>query len=226
MVCSRWEEPFGRTSLESASRGCAVIITRRGGLPETITNGIIVEDLSAKNIFDSINKLIKNKSYRKDIQSESLKNFYLTNKNDFNLIDFYRDNIIKNTLEKINIKKLKILHVTNFNERHNGRLFYNTGKRINNGFVRLGHNVLKFSDRDIVSYYRSLNDLNGAKRLNKKLIEVISNYLPDIIVLGHADLINYSTLKFIKINYPNYKSIYFGEVLDNKVKRNILSNGY
>jgi len=26
VACSRWEEPFGRTSLEAASRGCAVII--------------------------------------------------------------------------------------------------------------------------------------------------------------------------------------------------------
>ena len=42
VVCSRWEEPFGRTSLESASCGCAVVITNRGGLPETITNGVTV----------------------------------------------------------------------------------------------------------------------------------------------------------------------------------------
>ena len=48
VVCSRWEEPFGRTSLESASCGCAVIITNRGGLPETITNGIIVQKLNKK----------------------------------------------------------------------------------------------------------------------------------------------------------------------------------
>ena len=27
VVCSRWQEPFGRTSLEAASRGCAVIIS-------------------------------------------------------------------------------------------------------------------------------------------------------------------------------------------------------
>ena len=32
VTCSRWEEPFGRTSLEAASRGCAVIISNRGGL--------------------------------------------------------------------------------------------------------------------------------------------------------------------------------------------------
>ena len=36
VVCSRWEEPFGRTSLESASCGCAVIITNRGGLPKQL----------------------------------------------------------------------------------------------------------------------------------------------------------------------------------------------
>ena len=35
VVPSRWEEPFGRTSLEASSRGCATIISNRGGLPET-----------------------------------------------------------------------------------------------------------------------------------------------------------------------------------------------
>ena len=32
VVCSRWNEPFGRSSLEAASRGCGVIISNRGGL--------------------------------------------------------------------------------------------------------------------------------------------------------------------------------------------------
>jgi len=222
VVCSRWEEPFGRTSLESASRGCAVIITRRGGLPETITNGIIVDKLSEKNVFNAIDKLIQNKKLRKEIQKESLNNFNLTNLNASNLIDNYRNEIIKSNQLNIDIKKLKILHVTNFNERHNGRLFYNTGKRINNGFVRLGHSVLEFSDRDIVSYYRSFKDLNGSKKLNSKLIDVISNYLPDIIVLGHADLINYSTLNFIKKNYPKIKlSQWFLDRMDSEWRDNL-----
>ena len=30
VVCSRWEEPFGRTSLEASANGCAVIITNKG----------------------------------------------------------------------------------------------------------------------------------------------------------------------------------------------------
>ena len=201
VVCSRWEEPFGRTSLESSSCGCAVIITNRGGLPETITNGIIVEKLNKKNIFEAIEQLIINKKIRINLQKLSLKNFSLTNKNASRLIDDYRNQLLEKN-EKNHRKCLKILHVTNFNERHNGRLFYNTGKRINNGFIRLNHSVLEFSDRDIVSYYRGIRDLDGSKKLNNKIIEVISNYLPDLIVLGHADLISFKTLSFIKNNYP------------------------
>ena len=52
VVCSRWEEPFGRSSLEASSRGCAVIISDKGGLKETITNGIILKNNSIKDIFD------------------------------------------------------------------------------------------------------------------------------------------------------------------------------
>jgi len=126
-------------------------------------------------------------------------------------IDIYRNKILKKFNVNIKVSKslnnLKILHVTNFNERHDGRLFYNTGRRINNGFIRLNHSVLEFSDRDIVSYYRNLRDLNGSKKLNNKLLSVISNYLPDIIVLGHADLVKLETLKFIKKNYPNIKIV-------------------
>tara|TARA_B100000780_G_scaffold274355_1_gene239244 strand:- start:66 stop:2180 length:2115 start_codon:yes stop_codon:yes gene_type:complete len=222
VVCSRWEEPFGRTSLEASSCGCAVIITNRGGLPETITNGIIVEKLNKDNIYNAIENLIINKKNRKNIQKLSLKNFILTNKSSSKLIDTYRDKLIN---ENIGIKKekLKILHVTNFNERHNGRLFYNTGKRINNGFIRLKHSVLEFSDRDIVSYYRKLTDINGSRKLNQKLIEVISNYLPDLIILGHADLVDFNTLKFIKKNYPDIKICqWFLDRMDSDWSKNLI----
>ena len=208
VACSRWEEPFGRTSLEAASRGCAVIISNRGGLPETITNGIILRNLEVRTLFLSIENLIKNKKKLLFLQKQSVKNFYLTDSFISKKIDTYRDKLdtsLRLYLQKNKIKKIKVLHVTNFNERHNGRLFYNTGKRINNGFIRLNHSVLEFSDRDIVSYYRNFNDFDGSKKLNKKLLEVISNYVPDILIIGHADLIKIDTLEYIKKNYPNIK---------------------
>ena len=225
VACSRWEEPFGRTSLEASSRGCAVIISNRGGLPETITNGVIVRILNTKNIYKSMHDLIIDKKKRINLQKLSLKNFYLTDQYIANKIDNYRNKLIsKNMLfnkKNISFSKLKILHITNFNERHNGRLFYNTGKRINNGLIRLGHSVLEFSDRDIVSYYRSINDLSGAKKLNAKLIEVISNYVPNVIILGHADLIKFETLAFIKKNYPQIKIVqWFLDRMDSQWKVN------
>ena len=61
IVSSRWEEPFGRTSLEAASRGSAVIISNKGGLPETSKSAIILKSLDEKNLFKEISNLILNK---------------------------------------------------------------------------------------------------------------------------------------------------------------------
>ena len=207
VVCSRWEEPFGRTSLEAAANGCAVIISNKGGLPETVTNAIIMKVLNKKELVNKINYLIKNKKQRTEYQKLSINNFYLTHKYVAGLIDNYRDLKI-NRVTMFNVKKkftARILHITNFNERLDGRLFFNTGRRINNGFIRLGHSVLGFSDRDIVKYYKSYKDLSGGTSLNEKLRNTCFNYKPDIIVMGHSDLINGQQLGVLKDDYPNVK---------------------
>ena len=206
VVCSRWEEPFGRTSLEASSNACAVIISNRGGLPETITNGIIIKKLTSDVLLKEIKKLIKNPKLRRKLQSLSYNNFFLTHKYVSRKIDdFRKDKLSFKKLNYFNNKKLRILHVTNFNERHDGRLYFNTGRRINNGFIRLGHSILEFSDRDILKYYKSYKDISGSKSLNDKLKKTCYNFKPDIIVLGHADSILPQTLGELKDDYPNLK---------------------
>jgi len=208
VVCSRWEEPFGRTSLEAAANGCAVIVSNRGGLPETVTNAIILNKLNSAELAKAINNLIKNRNERKRLQDLSINNFYLTHKWVTELIDNYRDiklskiNLFSTVKRKIS---LRILHITNFNERLDGRLFFNTGRRINNGFIRLGHSVLGFSDRDIVKYYKSYKDISGSSSLNEKLKNTCYNYKPDLIVMGHSDLVNAQQLGELKDDYPNIK---------------------
>ncbi len=208
VVCSRWEEPFGRTSLEASANGCAVIISDRGGLPETITNGVILKKLNQKNLFKEIDDLIKDSKKRKELQKLALKNFYLTHSYISKAIDEIRDQKLL-PINIFNLKKknksLRILHVTNFNERHNGRLFFNTGRRINNGFIRLGNSVLEFSDRDIQKHYKSYSDFSGAKTLNDKLIKSCQNYKPDLIIMGHADLVSPNILGNLKDEYPSLK---------------------
>ena len=206
IACSRWEEPFGRTSLEASASGCAVIITNKGGLPETVTNAKILNELNVYNLEKVIKSLIDNKSLRKEFQKLSIQNFYLTHEYVTKMIDDYRDNKLKFHTgfftRKSNLN-LRILHITNFNERLDGRLFFNTGRRINNGFIRLGHSVLGFSDRDIQKYYKSFGDLKGAKTLNDKLKKTCYNYKPDLIVLGHADLISADQISELREDYPN-----------------------
>ena len=207
VICSRWEEPFGRTSLEAAANGCAVIISNRGGLKETITNGVILKKLNHINLFNEIENLIKNNKKRAKLQKLSLKNFFLSHSYVSKLIDNVRDQKLK-LIKKFNIKKnisLRILHVTNFNERHDGRLFFNTGRRINNGFIRQGNSVLEFSDRDIQKNYKSYSDLSGSKSLNEKLRKTCYNFKPDLIVLGHADLVYEDMLGQLKDEYPFLK---------------------
>ena len=208
VACSRWEEPFGRTSLEASANGCAVIITNKGGLPETVTNAKIINNLNVKNLTKNLNLLIKNNNLRKKLQSLSIKNFYLTHKFVSNNIDNYRSEKLllnKKIFLKAARKNLRILHVTNFNERLDGRLFFNTGRRLNNGFIRLGHSVLGFSDRDIQKYYKSVRDFKGSKILNDKLKKTCYNYKPDLIITGHADLLSRDQIQELKEENPNTK---------------------
>ena len=199
VVCSRWDEPFGRTSLEAASRGSAVIISNKGGLPETSETAITLKDFSSSEIFNQIQKLIDNKKILLKTQKNNFKTFKFDHKYISNLIDNIRNQF--ENIKSFAIKKdqiLKVMHITNFNERFNGRLHYNTGRRLNNGFIRLGHNVLAMSDRDILHNNKSIKDLKGFNNLQNKILETFENFKPDLIVLGHADRVSTNTLEKLK----------------------------
>ena len=198
VVCSRWQEPFGRASLEAASRGSAVIISNTGGLPETTKSGIILKSLSKKELVTAMEKLIIDKKKLLRTQKDNYKNFKFTHNYISNLVDTIREKTFTKTF---NIKKpliLKILHITNFNNRFDGRLHYNTSKRLNNGFIRLGHNVLSISDRDIISNNKTIADLKGVHSLQKIVLNNFNNFKPDLVVLGHADSVNLETINYIK----------------------------
>ena len=60
-------------------------------------------------------------------------------------------------------------------------------------------------------------DISGSKSLNNKLIEITGNYMPDLIILGHADQILKETLIKIKKFYPSIKFCqWFLDKMDDK----------
>ena len=94
VVCSRIEEPFGRTALEASSSGCAVIISNKGGLTEACPKGLKINNLTQENIQKTIEKLIKNQNFRKSLQKKIYKHFHLTNNYISKKIDSYRGKLI------------------------------------------------------------------------------------------------------------------------------------
>ncbi len=106
------------------------------------------------------------------------------------------------------MKNFKILHITDLHFRHNGRLYYSTGKKLNNGLILNGHNVLNISDRDITSQRKNIFDIGSKKFLTEKIVQNIENFKPDIILLGHVDRLDYESFISIK---EKYNSIRFAQ---------------
>lgn len=101
---------------------------------------------------------------------------------------------------------LRILHVTNYSLEPKVPGYYGVPYKITNGLTRLGHNVLPFADRDmarLLTVFRSRKF--GIRPLNKKLLEVVEKFVPDLIIFGHADMIHRETLMTIREKLQNVK---------------------
>ena len=81
-------------------------------------------------------------------------------------------------------KGIKILHIADMHNRHQGRLFYSTGKKLNNGFIKNNFNILQISDRDFLQSnifnYKKIHFINHINN-------TIHNFNPDIVLFGHVD---------------------------------------
>ena len=199
VVPSKWEEPFGRTALEASSRGCATIISNKGGLPETTNQAIVLKNLNEETLYRQIRYLIKNKKIRKNIQKNSLKNVQHIISSNTKIIDRLRLESLPYSNFNFIKKKIKILNIYNQGQKLNHRLYnISIGKKFSNGFIRNGHDVLEISDRDYVRNNRSLNFLTKRNTFQKYLLETFKNYNPDLVFFGHTKNIDHETIDNFK----------------------------
>lgn len=99
---------------------------------------------------------------------------------------------------------MKILHVAHAHMKSLGARNYFFPVRINNGFIRNGHEVYWFSDRDMARYYGLFNSRKlGARSANRKFLEVCRNFQPDVVALSSADIIQSETLHEARRTLPN-----------------------
>lgn len=104
------------------------------------------------------------------------------------------------------MKSLKVVHCANFSESKLGQVFYSIDRKITNGLIRNGHFVYDFSYREVAKNSTFLKRKKlGTKKMNQKLIDTIININPDLLLLGHSELVYTGTLKKIKESFPNIK---------------------
>ena len=199
VVPSRWEEPFGRTSLEATSRGCATIISNRGGLRETTSCAIVLKKLNSNELYIEIKKLITNSKKRKIMQELGRKNIKHLISENTKIIDQIRESCVSFFKINFNKKKLKIINLYNQGQKLNHRLFnISLGKKFTNGFVRNGHDVLEISDRDFLRNNKSFSLIPNKNNFQTFLIDTFKNYNPDIVFFGHTKNIELNTFDTFK----------------------------
>tara|TARA_B100000029_G_scaffold116215_1_gene108983 strand:+ start:2027 stop:4132 length:2106 start_codon:yes stop_codon:yes gene_type:complete len=195
VVCSRWQEPFGRTAMESAAYGCATITTNRGGLKETFNNNLILNNLNTSSLENLLLKVLKNKNLLKKIQLDNFNNVlhkidFLTYK-----IDTLKKSFLNKKINYIKNANLKILHISTFDEKNDHRLFnISIANKLTKGFIRNNHDVVNFSYRDFNNKLLIRNN----KILNEKIYNISDNYKPDLILLGHNNILDRETIERIK----------------------------
>ena len=214
VVPSRWLEPFGRTAMESAAYGCATITTRNGGLPETFNNELFLERINDIELYKLIEKLIKNNIYRKRIQKKNFSNVINNINEKVSKLDEFKNHIL---LPKIFFNKkarLKILHISTFDERSDHRLFnISISQKLSKGFIRNGHDVINFSYRN----YLSKNILRHRNEIiNNKVINICNHYRPDLLVLGHNNFLYKNNLEKIKYNFKSKIALWYEDALGHK----------
>lgn len=101
---------------------------------------------------------------------------------------------------------MRILHIANFSWLKNNAVFYSIDRKISNGLIRNGHFVSDFSYRDMSKIKRVFGvKKTGIDKMLKSLFMTIENLQPELILLGHSELIDGQFLGQLKSKYPNIK---------------------
>ena len=212
IVPSTWEEPFGRTAMESSDMGNVLITSNKGGLNETSINPIVLKKISSKLIQKEIEKLIKNPNLLKKIQKFNYKNKKINFIDNLNKINNLKINLTEKSSYNLNYinNNNKILHIANFDEKNNFRLSnINLANKISNGFIKDKFQTINFSDRFFLQQ-------NPFSKIDDRIIDILKNFKPNLLLLGHTNSLKIETLKNIKDKFTDIKIAFWYEDSINK----------
>ena len=106
----------------------------------------------------------------------------------------------------------RILLVANFDRRHHHAMFYNVDNLLHSGLLRAGHHVIPFSDRDTaleLSPFRLSSRFGGLGAMRRRLLCTAEHYSPELILFGHADLVDGATIGNLRRSVPDARLAQF-----------------
>ena len=196
--------------------GCATITSNNGGLPETFNNSLILKELNKKKLYLIINKLILNKNLLKKIQLMNFNNVIHRIEHKVKKIDNLKYFFLKPQINIAINKKSKILHISQFDERNDFRLFnISIASKISKGFIRNGHDVINLSYRNYISKNILKNKYNF---INNKIEAIIDNYRPSLILLGHNNILSKNLIERVKNKYNLKIALWYEDALGHRGK--------
>lgn len=99
---------------------------------------------------------------------------------------------------------MRVLHIAYQQLRRYGKTRVSWAQKLTSGLIKNDHCVQVFSDRDVAAFEAPFGwrDL-GRGKANRRLLEMVEAFDPDLVIAGHCDIISNETLKEIKRRQPN-----------------------
>ena len=196
---SVWDEPLGRIAIEASSRKCLPVISNKAGLSESKKIAHVLKENTSDEILKYLKKITSNKTYRRKKQNEFYNNHNFDLKKISKELDNVRNEFLDYNYKLIKSNYKKILHIANFNENADGRLFYSFANKINTGFIKNNHIVDVISDRFYLKSNKSIiNPFNDNIKFNNKILNTLKNFSPDMLLIGHVFNIDENVFSYCK----------------------------
>ncbi len=105
---------------------------------------------------------------------------------------------------------VRIVHASNFSRKAKGAFQHSVEHKISNGLIRNGHAVSNFSDRDVARAGTVLGHRAfGAGAANRAFRDFCRSVAPELIVLGHADIISAAMLSDLRSELPGARILQY-----------------
>ncbi|MCA4778586.1 glycosyltransferase family 1 protein [Acinetobacter towneri] len=119
---------------------------------------------------------------------------------------------------------MKILHIANFAFNKLGERYYSIDRKISAGLIENGHFVYDYSFRDMARMGTIFKTKKlGSGVANNEVLKIVENLCPELVLIGHSDLLKKETLQTIRKNYPSIKiGFWFVDWLCEQSKANFI----